>query len=159
MIFKILVHGKFKEQLQLTLFLQKIVKCTQMIHSKSNNIKFTSYINAREVVDEIFGSLRWRYQNNLGTSMRGSDSIFDLVQLMYYKCHKVTFRGVGSYIDSSDWIKKKKATINPQNKVDKCYQYAVTVALNHKKIKWNPERVSNIKPFTNKYNWEGIDYP
>ena len=23
----------------------------------------------------------------------------------------------------------------------------------------NPERVSNIKPFINKYNWKGINYP
>ena len=31
----------------------------------------------------------------LMTSMRGSDFIFDSVQLMYYKCHKVSFkRGV-----------------------------------------------------------------
>ena len=34
----------------------------------------------------------------------------------------------------------------------------VIVALNHKEIKWNPERVSNIKPFINKYNWKGINY-
>ena len=27
------------------------------------------------------------------------------------------------------------------------------------KYKWNPERVSNIKPFINKYNWKGIKYP
>ena len=26
-------------------------------------------------------------------------------------------------------------------------------------FKWNPERVSNIKPFINKYNWKGISYP
>ena len=25
--------------------------------------------------------------------------------------------------------------------------------------KWNPERLSNIKPFINKYNWKGINYP
>ena len=37
----------------------------------------------------------------------------------------------GSYIDSPDWIKSKKATINTINKKDnKCFQYAVTVALN-----------------------------
>ena len=41
---------------------------------------------------------------------------------------------------------------------DKCFQYAVTVALNHEKIKWNPERFSKIKPFINKYNWKGINY-
>ena len=23
---------------------------------------------------------------------------------------------------------------------------------------WNPERVSNIKPFINKYNWKRINY-
>ena len=78
---------------------------------------------------------------------------------MYYKCHKVTFRCGGSYIDSPDWIKKKKATINPKNTDNKCFQYVVTVALNYEEIKWNSERVSNIKLFINKYNWKGINYP
>ena len=32
-----------------------------------------------------------------------------------------------------------------------------TVALNYKKINWNPEKVSNTKPFTNKYNWDEIN--
>ena len=50
--------------------------------------------------------------------MRGSDFIFDLVQMMYYKCHKIDFKRGGSYIDSPDWIKKKKATINPKNTDD-----------------------------------------
>ena len=31
--------------------------------------------------------------------------------------------------------------------------------MNYEDIKWNLERVSNIKPFINKYNWEGIGYP
>ena len=78
---------------------------------------------------------------------------------MYYKCHKVNFRCSGSYIDSPDWMKKKKATINPKNKEDKCFQYALTVASNYQEVKWNPERVLNIKPFINKYKWKGINYP
>ena len=61
------------------------------------------------------------------------------------------------YIDSLDWIKKKKATINQKNKDDKCFQYAERVALNYEKIELHPERVSNIKPFINKYNWQGIN--
>ena len=56
--------------------------------------------------------------------MRGSDFIFNLVQMMYYKCHKIDFKRGGSYIDSPDWIKKKKATINPKSTDDKCFQYA-----------------------------------
>ena len=38
-------------------------------------------------------------------------------------------------------------------------QYAVTVALNYEEINWKPQGVSNIKPFINKYNWKGINYP
>ena len=40
-----------------------------------------------------------------------------------------------SYIDSPDWIKKKKATANVKNKDDKYFQYAVMVSLNYKEIK------------------------
>ena len=49
--------------------------------------------------------------------------------------------------------------MNPKNEVDKCFQYAVTVALNHEEIKRDPRRISKIKPFINKYNWDGIKYP
>ena len=41
---------------------------------------------------------------------------------MYYNCHEVIFKFGGLYIDSPDWIKKKKATINPKNTGDKCFQ-------------------------------------
>ena len=78
---------------------------------------------------------------------------------MYYKCHKVNFKRGSSYIDSPDWIIKKKATINPKNTDGKCFfQYAATVGLNYEDIKSHPEIVSNIKPFINKYNWNGINY-
>ena len=53
--------------------------------------------------------------------MRGSDFIFDSVQLMYYKCHKVNFKREGSYTDTPHWIKKKKATINPKKADHKCF--------------------------------------
>ena len=77
---------------------------------------------------------------------------------MYCKRHEVNFKRSSSYNDFPDWIKKKKTTINPINEDDKCLQYAVALALNYETIKWNPERVSNIKPFRNKFNWEKINY-
>ena len=53
--------------------------------------------------------------------MKGSEFVFDYARLFYYKCHKINPNHVGSYIDSPDWIKSKKATINPINKKDnKC---------------------------------------
>ena len=54
---------------------------------------------------------------------------------------------------------KKKATINRKNNDDKCFQCALTGALNHEQIKNNPERISKIKPFIDQYNWKEIDFP
>ena len=125
----------------------------RVIHSKSDNIEFMPYGNANEVVNELFESLLSRYQIDLETSMRGSDFFFDSVQLSYHNCHKVNSKGGGSYIDSPDWIKKKKATTNPKNEDDRYFQYATTVPLNHEEIKRYLQR---IKPFINKY---GIKYP
>ena len=43
--------------------------------------------------------------------------------------------------------------MNPQNYDDNnCFQYAITVVLNHQNIKKHPEKISNIKPFINQYN-------
>ena len=79
---------------------------------------------------------------------------------MYYKCLKINPNRGGSYIDPPDWVKNKKATLHPINKKDsKCFQYAVTVALNHEEIKKDPQRITKIKPFINQYNCERINFP
>ena len=79
---------------------------------------------------------------------------------MCYKLHKTSLdRGV-SYIDSPEWFKNKKETINPKNKKDdKYFQYTVTVALNYQQTDNHLEEIYNIKPFINKYDRNGIDSP
>ena len=137
----------------------KDVEEERVFHSNSGNIKFTPCSDANDVIDKLFNSIYSIYQENLETSMKRSDFIFDSVQLLYYKRHKVKFSRGGSSIDSPDCIKKKKETINTKTINDKCFQYAATVALNYEEIESHLERVSNIKPFINKCNREGINYP
>ena len=92
--------------------------------------------------------------------MKGSEFVFNYAQLLYYKCHKINPSHGGSYIDSPDWIKNKKATVNPINEKDnKCFEYCVTVVLNNKEIGKYFEKMNKIKPFINKYKWEGIYFP
>ena len=58
--------------------------------------------------------------------MKSSEFVFNYIQLLYYKCHKINPNHDGSYLDSPYWIKNKKETINSVNKKDnKCFQYAV----------------------------------
>ena len=91
--------------------------------------------------------------------MTGSEYVFNYVHLSYYKCHKINLNHGTSFIDSLDWIKNKKATINLINKKDnKYFQYAITVTLNHEEIKKDLQRITKLKPFINKYHWEGINF-
>ena len=53
------------------------------MHSNSGNIKFTPYSDANDVTEKLFKSLRSRYQESLEASMKGTDFVFDSVQLMY----------------------------------------------------------------------------
>ena len=95
-----------------------------------------------------------KYQEGLEKPVKGSEFIFDSVDLLYYKYHRISLNGGGSYVDSPEWLKKKKAIINLKTDYDKCFQYAVTVPLNHQNIKYNPGRISNIKSFIKLYNWK-----
>ena len=73
--------------------------------------------------------------------MRGSEFVFDSVDSLYYKLQKISLNRDVSYIDSPKWLKDEKATINPKNNDDKCFQYALAVALNYEQIKSHPERI------------------
>ena len=63
---------------------------------------------------------------------------------MYYKCHKINPVHGGSFMDSPNWIKKKKATTNPVIKDNKCFQYTETVTLNHEELKKNSQRITKL---------------
>ena len=91
--------------------------------------------------------------------MKGTKFIFDRVDALYYNLNKISLSRGGSYIDSSKWLKNKKATMNPKNNDDKCFQYTLTVALNYEQTKNHPERISKIKLFIDQYNWKEIDFP
>ena len=91
--------------------------------------------------------------------MRGSDFEFDGVNFLYYDFNKISLNRGGSYIDSPKWLRDKKSTINPKNNDDKCFQYAVTLALNLDNIDNHPERISKIKPFIDQYNWKNTEFP
>ena len=132
---------------------------TRIMHTKSDNTEIMTGSDTNEVIEELFKSFLQRHQEGLQEKMRGSEFEFDGVNLLHYDFNKISLNRGGSYIDSPEWIKNKKSTINPKNNDYKCFQYAVTVSLNYDKINRDPQRVSKIKPFTDQYNWNDIDFP
>ena len=59
------------------------------MRSRSDNIEVMICDAKDEVIKELFKSLLDRYKVELEISMRGSDFIFDWVNLLHYKCHKI----------------------------------------------------------------------
>ena len=57
-------------------------------------------------------------------------------------------------------IKNKKAKISLVNEKDnQCFQYALTVTLNHVETKTNSQKLIKVKNFLKKYDWEGVNFP
>ena len=90
--------------------------------SISANMEVMTYGDAYQIIEEFPQSLLLRYERCLKGTIRGSDFVFDFVNLLYYNYYNFFSKRCGSYIDSTDWLKKKKATINPINPIygDNC---------------------------------------
>ena len=54
--------------------------------------------------------------------MKGNQFVFASFDSLCYKLHKKSLIRGRSYIDSAKLIKIKKATINPKNDDNKCFQ-------------------------------------
>ena len=91
---------------------------TQTMHTKSNNVEIMIGSETNEIIMELFKSFFQKYQEGLEESIRGSEFVYDSVDVLYYNLNEVSLSKDGSYIDYPKWIKYKKATINPQDKID-----------------------------------------
>ena len=127
------------------------------MHTKSNNVEIMIGSETNEIIEDLFESFFQKYQEGLEESMRGSEFVYDSVDVLYYNLNKVSLSRGGSYIDSPKWLKSKKSTINLKIKMTSVFSMLLTVALNYGQIKDHPERISKIKPFTDQYNWKDME--
>ena len=57
---------------------------------------------------------------------------------------------------SSEWLRSQKESITNE---DNYFQNVLDDALNYQTIKANPEIISKLKAYINKYNWKDIKFP
>ena len=125
---------------------------------RSDNEEIRSSNGTSDNINGLSESFLSNYQNEEKILRNGGSFVFESVDSLSYYIHKINLKRGKSYLKSPEWILNKRATINPKNK-DKCFQYSITVTLNHQEIENHSERILNIKPFIDKYNWKGIDFP
>ena len=65
---------------------------TQTMHTKSNNVEILIGSNTDEIIKDLFESFLQKYQEGLEESMRGSEFVYDSVDVLYYNLNKVSLR-------------------------------------------------------------------
>ena len=153
--------GEWKIQLSMTINFVSSKDSDEIrtMHRSSDNIYILMGDETDEIIKELFESLLQRYQEGLEESIKGSEFVFNIVDLLEYKLNKISVNRGGSYVDFLKWLKNKKAAINPNNNDHKCFQYGLTVTLNYQNIKKDPQRISKIRSFIDQYDWKEVDFP
>ena len=123
------------------------------------NILMTERFEGRDINDLIqrmVAHIKTQVENP-----RIPESGFTLNKIMhlYINFHRLTLTRGSSFIELLEWIKTKKAVINPQNKDEECFKWAVIAALYHEEIKKYHQRISKLRPYENQYNWGGLAIP
>ena len=80
----------------------------------------------------------------------------DKIMHLYINVHRLVLTRGSSYIELPEWLKSKKAVINPQNKDEECFKWTVIEALHHEEIKHHPERISLLRSYE---YWKGVEFP
>ena len=110
---------------------------TRTIYSASKRVDVFMGTDTDGAIDRLFDTTLQRFQQAIETSIKGgSEFTHESVALFYYYFQKIDIRRTESYNAFPDWLVNKEARINPRNENDnKCFQYAITIALNYNKIK------------------------
>ena len=112
---------------------------TFFVWSDNEEIRLGNETN--DIIKRFLKSFLTNHQNEEKISRNGSNFVFESVYLLSYHIHKTNLKRGKSYIKTPEWILNKRATINPKNKDNKCFQYSITVALNHQNTGNHPERI------------------
>ena len=101
------------------------------------------YFFADEVFKKCFEPFLDRYEIGLETSMKGNDWIYDYVNLLYYKCHKINLKGKSILRIWSHLLKKSLMENFISCAVVRYKTHKITIFMNHSKITWKLLGVSS----------------
>ena len=122
---------------------------TRTIYIQSDNEEIRWGNETDDIIKGLIHSFLNNYQKEDASIERKKWFCIRKCWFISYTFHKTSLKRGKSYIKSPEWLRNKKAAINPKNKDNKCFHYSITGALNHQNIENHPERMSNIKFFIN----------
>ena len=121
------------------------------------NHKIIAFINETQIDDQI-KEAKYEILKRIENFMReGSGYIFERILRLNLNIARYQPIHGSSYIDLPQKIKQKQTITNVKNTDNKCFQWAILVAIHPVKV--HAERVGNYIKFEKELNFDGIEFP
>ena len=109
-----------------------------------------------EIVNEMIAHMKEQIKN---PALLNSRFVFDEVLFTNVDFHQLNLMRGPTSLPLPNWLAHKKAIINPKNKDQECFKWAVIAALRWEEINNIPERISKLKRFEKDFDWSGMEFP
>lgn len=77
-----------------------VIKEKPLMQPKSDNKEIVTEFDTGEIIGELFHSLLQRHQVGIEQSNKSSKLLFDYVDRLFYRCHKISLNCGRSRLDS-----------------------------------------------------------
>ena len=121
-----------------------------------NNLMTSVYRGSEtdQIVDGMIANMTFQIEN---PALLNSRFVFDEFLYLDVNFHQLNLIRGSSYLPLPDWLARKKAIVNPHNNDEECFKWSV-IAVEKVGMK-DPQRVSNLRKFTDNYDWSGLEFP
>ena len=107
-----------------------------------------------QIVDGMTTNMKFQIENR---ALLNSRFVFDEFLYLDVNFHQLNLKRSSSYLPLPDWLLRKKAIVNLHNNNEECFKWSV-IAVEKVGMK-DPQRVSNLRKFTDNYDWSGLEFP
>ena len=107
-----------------------------------------------QIVDGMIDNTKLQIEN---PALLNSRFVFNEFLYLDVHFHLLNLTRGSSYLPLPDWLARKKAIVNPHNDDEECFKCSV-IAVEKVGMK-DPQRVSNLRKFTDNYDWYGLEFP
>ena len=121
------------------------------------NSSMTSVYRGSETDQTVYGmiaNMKFQIEN---PALLNSRFVFDEFLHLDVNFHQLNLMRGSSYLPLPDWLARKKAIVNPHNDDEESFKWSV-IAAENVGMK-DPQRVSNLRKFTDNYYWSGLEFP
>ena len=106
-----------------------------------------------QIVDRMIANMKFQIENPV---LLNSRFVFNEFLYLDVNFHQLNLTRGSSYLPLPDWLARKKTIVNPHNDYEECFKWSVITV--EKVGMKDPQRVSNLRKFTDNYDWSGLEF-